>query len=404
MMIINNVRLVDFNKDYNGFVIIKDKKIHSFHEGMFDPQNLTLDTYKNARLIDGKGYTLMPSFIDLHVHFRDPGLTHKEDIETGSKAAVRGGYTFANLMANTIPVCSDMDTINYVHNKAKEVGLIEVNQMASITNNFDGKTLSHLDKLDKSVKWVSDDGTGVMNSAIMLDAMKKAKELNIGMMCHEEDLPLVKLDSYLAEDIMTIRDTRMATLLGTRLHVCHVSTKKSMDAIIEAKKQGANVTCEVAPHHILLNDETKYNVNPPLRNEENRQAVFNAVINGYVDAIATDHAPHTQEDKQKGANGISGIEHAFPIVNTCYKNILSLSQISNLMSKNPADIMGINKGRIQADYDADFALVDPDANIIVRASEMVSKGKNTPLEGKELIGDVLMTIHKGEIVYDKLNG
>jgi len=395
-LLIKNVRLVDWQNDFNGSLWIQDGKIAGFGSGF---------TVEEDKTIDGGGLVLMPSFIDLHAHFRDPGLTYKEDVGTGSLAAVKGGYTMVNLMANTQPVCSDMGTVRYVTQKADALGLIEVNQMVSITQDFDGKTLEHLDRL-KDVRWISDDGYGVMDSATMLAALEKAKDLGIGLMCHEEDLPLAELDSELAENLMTLRDVRMALAVGARLHVCHVSTKEAMDAVVAAKSQGGRVTCEVTPHHLYLNNDTDYRVNPPLRSEAHRRYMVEAVKRGWADAIATDHAPHTAEDKKKGCNGISGIEHAFPV---CYTTLvrsgeLPLTALSRLMSKNPGGILGVNKGRLEVGVDADLVLVNPDAQVQIEAREMVSKGRNTPLDGHTLWGEIQMTIHKGRIVYDKRNG
>ncbi|MDR2654504.1 MAG: amidohydrolase family protein, partial [Oscillospiraceae bacterium] len=260
-MLIKNVRIIDWQNDFFGEVLAKDGKIFEFGK--------SLNAEGERQTLDGGGKALMPAFVDLHAHFRDPGYTQKEDIESGSRAAARGGYTFVNLMANTLPVCSDMSIINYVRRKAGEIGLIEVHQTASITKNFDGRTLEHIDWLDGEVKWLSDDGAGVADSKVMLAAMKKAGERGMGLMCHEEEAGLAAFDSYLAEELMTFRDVKMAARAGARLHVCHVSCIGAINAIIAAKKTGAvNITCEAEPHHLLLNDETVYRVNPPLRAEK----------------------------------------------------------------------------------------------------------------------------------------
>lgn len=211
----------------------------------------------------------MPSFVDLHVHFREPGFTRKEDIESGSRAAVKGGYTMVNLMANTNPVCSSMDTVNYVLNRAKQVGILDVHQCVSITDNFEGKDTSHLDKLDDRVKIISEDGKDVTDSSIMFEAMVKAKESGRRVMCHSEDHSLSNVDMRLAENIMTWRNITLSESTGCAVHIAHVSTKESMEYIIEGKIKGLNITCEVAPHHIVLY-ENDYRVNPPIRTKKDR--------------------------------------------------------------------------------------------------------------------------------------
>lgn len=338
-LLIKNSRVVDFSQDFMGDVYIKNGVIHEIGR----------DLEKNCKTIDGIGKVLMPSFIDLHAHFREPGYTYKEDIESGSMAAAKGGYTYLNLMPNTNPVCSSMDIVNYVINKADEIGLIDVHQAVSITRDFDGQTINHIDELDEKVKVISEDGKDVMNSKTMIKAMEKAKEKNILVMCHCENHDVSAMDMRLAEDTMTWRNITLAQYTGCSVHISHVSTKKSMNYIIDAKRKGQNVTCEVTPHHIALEDGINYRVNPPLRKKEDRDFLIKAIREGLVDAIGTDHAPHSYEDKTKGAPGISGIETAFSV---CYsylvkKKEISLSKLSEIMSKNPSEIMNLNKGQIK---------------------------------------------------------
>lgn len=391
-IIIKNVRLVDFAQDFYGQVYINEGKI----------QEIGKEIKIQCNVIDGKGKVLMPSFVDLHAHFREPGLTHKEDILSGSKAAVSGGFTTVNLMANTKPVCSDMDIVNYVENRAKEIGLVDIHQCVSVTRNLEGKDISHLDKLDKRVKFISDDGKGVSDNKIMLEAMLKAKEKGITVISHAESPEMSSIDMRLAENMMTIRDIELSKYTGCRLHMAHVSTKEAMEYIINAKREGANVTCEVTPHHLALTGEDTYRVNPPIRENEDVDFLIKAIKEGFVDAIATDHAPHTEEDKKKGSPGISGIETAFSVCYTklvCKENI-SLNKLSELMSKRPAEIMGLNKGRICVDYDGDLVLVDLDKEYVIDPKNFMSKGKNTPFSGMRVCGKVLMTFKDGKIVYD----
>lgn len=392
-LLIKNARIVDSSQNFVGDVYIKQGIIYE----------LGKDLKKDCNTIDGEGLVLMPSFTDLHAHFRDPGLTYKEDILTGSLAAVRGGYTAVNLMANTKPVCSSMEVVNYVEEKVQGIRLVDVHQAVSITKDLEGEDISHLDFLDEKVKVISDDGRGVSNSKIMLNAMVKAKEKGIIVMSHAENEELTEIDTRLAENTMTWRDVALSKFTGCHLHVSHVSTKESMESIVEAKKGGYKVTCEVTPHHIALTEEEPYKVNPPLRKKEDVDFLIKAIKEGIVDSIATDHAPHSAGDKKKGANGISGLETAFSV---CYTKLvkeghITLSKLSELMSKNPASIMGFNKGEIKIGYDGDLVLIDIDSKYKVDSQSFASRGKNTPFHGMELYGSIVKTIKSGLVVYDK---
>lgn len=396
-LLIKNARIVDAAHDFHGDIYIENGKI----------KEISKEIVKNdVETIDALGKVLMPSFIDTHTHFRDPGLTYKEDIETGSKAAVRGGYTGVCLMANTKPIVSDKKTLEFVRNRGKEVGLVDLHQCVSVTKDFDGTTLEHLEnfKEDKELKAISDDGKGVVSNEAMRRALELTKETGWVVMSHAECPEFSKLDMRLAEDMMTIRDVELAKYTGGRLHMCHVSTVKSMEAIIDAKMEGANVTCEVTPHHIFLTqDISNYRVNPPIREKADVEYIHWAIKHGYVDCIGTDHAPHTKEDKEKGAPGMVGLETAFPI---CYTSLvkdgdISLNKLSEIMSKNGANLLGMNKGLVEPGKDGDLVLVDLDKKIKVDSSEFASKGRNTPYEGMEFYGEVLMTIKSGKIVYKK---
>lgn len=391
-VLIKNVNIIDSAQNFYGDVYIYAGKVFEIGKAIS----------KDCEVIDGKGKVLLPSFVDLHAHFRDPGFTNKEDIVSGSKAAVRGGYTAVNLMANTNPVCSDMDTVNYVIEKSKQVGLVDAHQVVSITRNLDGTDISHLDEISPDiVKLISDDGKGVADNKLMMEAMVKARDKGIRIISHAENPEMSEIDMRMAENMMTWRDIALAKFTGCKLHMAHVSTKEAMRDVIEAKKEGVDITCEVTPHHLALTEETEYRVNPPLRSEEDVHFLIKAIKDGFVDAIATDHAPHTEEDKKKGAPGISGIETAFPV---CYTKLvkeeeITLNKLSEIMSKRPAEIMGLNKGQITIGYDADFVLVDLDKEYTINSKEFQSKGKNTPLNGKKVWGEILMTIKGGRIVY-----
>lgn len=396
-LLIKNARIVDYSQDFIGDIYIENGNI----------KEVGLDINIDAiNVIDAKGLTLMPSFIDTHAHFREPGLTYKEDIETGSKAALRGGYTGVCLMANTKPICSSKEVIEEVRNREKELNLIDLHQCISVTKGFNGKDITHLDNFanDNRLKAISDDGVGVMDSEIMYKAMLKAKEHGWVIMSHAEDHSFSDIDMRIAENIMTLRDIYLAKETGARLHMCHVSTKEAIGYIKSAKKRFSNITCEVTPHHIsLTKDINNYRVNPPIREKEDVYEIINAIKDGIIDCIGTDHAPHTQEDKEKGSPGMVGLETSFPI---CYTSLvksgaINLNKLSEIMSKNCADILGMNKGRISPGVEGDVVLLDLDKKIKVNSKEFNSKGKNTPFQGMEFYGEVQMTIKAGRILYKK---
>lgn len=394
-LLIKNARIIDCTQDFKGDIYIKDGIICEIGSHI---------EKENVKILDCSGKVVMPSFIDTHAHFRDPGLTWKEDIETGSRAALKGGYTGVCLMANTKPICSNKETLEYVRNKSKELNLIDIHQCLSVTRNFDGVTLDHLKELsgDKEIKAISDDGVGVSNSNTMLEAMKIAKGNDWVIMSHAESPEFSKVDMRIAENMMTLRDVELAKMSGARLHMCHVSTKESVKYIIDAKMSGANVTMEVTPHHIgLTKDINDYRVNPPIREKEDVDAIIKAIKMGMVDTIGTDHAPHTEEEKKKGSPGMVGLETAFSI---CYtklvrENGISLNKLSQLMSYNGAKLLGMNKGKISIGTDGDLVVVDLDKKIKVDRSRFASKGKNTPFEGMEFYGEILNTIKGGDIKY-----
>ena len=394
-LLIKNANMIDAYESFCGDILIIDGIITEIGKEI---------NKEGIDIIDAKGLTLMPSFIDTHAHFRDPGLTYKEDMESGSRAAAKGGYTGVCLMGNTNPICSTKEVVEYVRNKAKEIGLIDVHQCVSITENFGGKSIGHLNAFDddKELVAITDDGVGVMDSSIMMKAMEKAKKNNWIVMSHAEDKTFSKIDMRIAEDLMTIRDLYLAKVTKARLHMAHVSTIESIEAIRRAKKEGSNVTCEVTPHHIALTtEESNYRVNPPIREKEDVNAIIEGIKDGTVDCIGTDHAPHTEEDKAKGSPGMVGIETAFSI---CYtelvkKNGISINKLSELMSRNPAKILGMNKGSITIGKDGDLVLVDLNKEIVIDKEKFASKGKNTPFHGRKYFGEVIMTIKGGKLIY-----
>lgn len=391
-LLIKGAKIVDAEKNVVGDVYIRD--------GIISEVGLNLN--KNCPIIDAKGLTLMPAFVDTHTHFREPGFTYKEDLLTGCMAAVKGGYTTVNLMPNTRPVCSSMEIVEDILRKSKEIGLVDVHQTISITKDFTGKDISHMDEIQDPVRMITEDGYDVSDTKVMYDAMAKAKEKGLTIMVHCEEKNIVKVDSRLSENIMTWRNIELAKATRCKVHIAHVSTKESMSYIIEAKKQKQDITCEIMPHHIALTDELDYRVNPPLRKKEDIEYIIKAIQDGFVDAIGTDHAPHSMEDKEKGAPGISGIETSFSV---CYTTLvkggyITLNQLSALMSKEPAKLMGLNKGLIEPGLEGDIVLVDLKETHKVVAEDFASKGKNTPFDGMSFSGEVITTIKSGKVVYD----
>lgn len=470
ILIIYNARLVDSKIDSPGSVIISDGKIRGVFLGECKTAKSALsyasaflaDSQEDAKpeFYDAKGMTLMPGFVDMHVHFRYPGQTQKEDLDSGLKAAVAGGYTTVVLMPNTNPVISDKKLAKKVMDEANGKNLARVFQTISITKNFEGADTSGIDgiKADE-FPVITEDGHDVLSAAVMLEGMKKAGEKGIIVSCHCEDpslaqaarpyrqralsfmkqygIPAGKINVEtpdvpaavhfeiegnltransllaLAEDAATMRNIEIAKTAGCHVHICHCSTKESMDAVRRAKEElaagntnnGFACTVEVTPHHLSLVGTDAPNiralVNPPLRGEDDRRAIIEALRDGTVDCIATDHAPHTQEDKAAGSPGFSGIETSFAVCNTVLvkKEGFSLCQLSKLMSETPSKLLRLKSGRIAVDYNADLVLVSPDEEWIVNSENFASKGKSTPLEGKKLAGKVHATFFNGRQVF-----
>ena len=390
-MLIKNAKLSDGTQVD---VLIRDGKIAGLMQNM--PAH-------GEEVIDAAGRTLMPGFIDLHCHWRTPGFEYKEDIATGSAAAAAGGYTFVNLMPNTRPVCSSAAQAHAVMDEAERLGICGANQTVSITENFDGQTLDHLKSLPEDLRFITEDGKGVQNNEVMAKAFAICAQRDLMLMSHAEDMQISKWDYRLAENIETVRNLHLSEYYGTRLHMCHVSTREAIAAIGDAKRRGVPVTCEVTPHHLWFAD-TDYRVNPPIRQPEDVQALVEAIRTGVVDAIATDHAPHSDEDKANGAAGMIGLETAFGVCYTklCREQGLDLYYLEALMSRFPAAILGLaGKGAVQVGMDADLTLVELDTPYVVDASAMHSRSHNTPFDGATLYGRVDLTIRGGRVTYQR---
>ena len=381
------------------------------------------------RVIDAEGCFVMPGFIDLHVHLRDPGLTEKETIETGAAAAAAGGYTTILAMPNTRPVADCPEVIRYVTEKGKATG-INVLQIGAVTVGQEGREMADIEGMvEAGIPGISEDGKSVMDAALYRKAMEKAAAFHIPVFAHCEDKTLVgkgvvqegwKAEelgvdgiSNAVEDVITARDIILAKDTGAQLHLCHCSTKGSVDIIREGRKYGAKVTAEVCPHHFTLSVEdmpggdTNYKMNPPLRNREDVEAIKAGLQEGVFTVIATDHAPHTAEEKanhiSKAPFGIVGSETAAALTYSelVETGILTPMQMAEYMSYNPAQIIHSRKGTLSVGAVADVVIFDPEAEYHIDAETFRSKGKNTPFHGRKVKGQVKTTIADGKIVYEK---
>ncbi len=363
---------------------------------------------KDSVLVDGEGFFCMPGFFDVHVHLRDPGFLEKETVETGAKAAAKGGVTSLCCMANTKPVIDSLEHFKLLEEKIKKEK-INIFPIAAITKNLEGKELVNFKELSSKVFGFSDDGFFVENSKLFKKAMEEVKKLNLLIMSHCEDTFLLGDSS--CESVAIAKTIALSFSTNCPVHICHVSTKESVMLIKAAKEMGVKITAETAPHYFMLTEEdtkTKdpnFKMNPPLREEEDRKAVENAVVDGTIDLIATDHAPHEKENKKDfktALNGVIGLETLFSttLTNFYHGKKMSLSFISKILSKNPAKILNIkNKGEIKIGCDADLVLVDINKSIKVEEKDFVSKSKNSPFIGKVLKGKVLKTFCGGELIY-----
>lgn len=379
-------------------------------------------------VLEAEGCYVMPGLIDLHVHLRDPGLTYKETVESGARAAAHGGFTTILAMPNTKPVTDDRLNVRYVHNKAKMTAPIRVLQVGAVTKGQLGKELADIRGMAREGSpAISEDGKSVMDSGIYRQAMNIAKECNIPVLAHCEDIHLVEggvvnADSKMkalglkgisnaVEDIIVARDILLAKETGVKLHLCHCSTRDSVRMVKEAKEEGIDVTAEVCPHHFTLSTDDivdkdpNYKMNPPLRTREDVEALRQGLKEDIMDVIATDHAPHSAEEKQKPIEkapfGIVGLETAVALTVTelVDTGILTPMQMAEKMSCNPARIIGLDRGSLAVGKVADVVVLDPNETYTIDASTFESKGRNTPFHGRKVKGKVKATIFNGQIVY-----
>lgn len=381
-----------------------------------------------CEVIDGKGHLLVPGFIDVHIHLREPGGEHKETIKTGTKAAAKGGFTLVCSMPNTNPVPHNRFEVDSLLEKIKSDAVVRVLPYASITENLKGEKLVDIDSLAFSgIFAFTDDGVGIQSAQMMYEAMKKAAKHNKAVVAHCEDNSLIyggvihKGDvserlglpgiPAITESVQIARDVLLAEAAGCHYHVCHVSTKESVRVIRDAKKAGIHVTAEVTPHHLLLNEDdvtendANFKMNPPLRSKEDQDALFAGLIDGTIDFIATDHAPHTEEEKSPGMEnapfGIVGLETAFSLLYTYLvkTNKVNLKQLIDWLTNKPAQSFQLPYGKLGEGESADLTLIDLDFKGMIDKHEFESKGKNTPFHDWEISGKPVMTIVDGTIVY-----
>ena len=381
------------------------------------------------KMIDASGLVVAPGLIDMHVHFRDPGQTHKEDIKTGSKAAAKGGFTTVCCMPNTNPVIDSEETVEYIIDKASEGKYTNVLPVGAVTKGMKGEEITDIAALKKAgICAISEDGKSVMDEGVYSKAMAKAAELNVPVLAHCEEINLVRggvmnADSNAGklglkgitnevEDIIAQRDINLAEKLGTTLHLCHCSTKDSVEMLKVAKAKGVKVSGEVCPHHFTLttddipSNDANFKMNPPLRTSEDRDALIKGLSEDILEVISTDHAPHSEEEKSKGFEGspfgIVGLETSVGLTVTklVKPGYITLKQMIEKMSYNPAKILGIDKGTLKEGSVADITIFDADEEYTVDKNEFESKGKNTPFDGYKLFGKVKYTILDGEIVYN----
>lgn len=382
-----------------------------------------------AKIVDAKDKLVLPGLIDIHVHFREPGQEHKETIESGVAAAAKGGFTTVTCMPNTVPVIDNRSIAELVVNESKRIGLINVFPIGAITKGQNNEELTDMFELKESgCIALSDDGKCVTNAQLMRLAMEYAKMVDILLIQHCEDHILsaggimneganatllgVKGDPGLSELVIVARDIELANYLDSRIHFAHMSLKRSVELIRDAKAHGIKVTAEVSPHHFTLTDDalkdfnTSARVNPPLRTQEDIDAIKEALKDGTIDCIATDHAPHTKEDKEADLDhapcGMVGLETAvgLTITELVESKTLSWAGMAEKMSAGPARIMGLkNKGAIREAMDGDITIIDPDVEWIVNEEDFVSKSTNSPFIGRKLKGRTATTICGGKVVF-----
>ncbi len=422
-LLIKNGRVIDPSQKIDNMldVLVENGLVKEIGKGLSAPAGV--------EVIDATGKYVVPGLIDMHVHLRDPGLEYKEDIISGTKAAVAGGFTSVCCMPNTKPVIDNKTVANYIINKAKAEGFCNVFPVGSITYGLSGDRMSEMGELKESgCVAVSDDGKPVNNSELMMRTLQYAAGIGIMVISHAEELELVgegtmnegytstelglKGIPRVAEDVATARETLLAEYTGAPIHIAHVSTRGSVRIIREAKARGVKVTCETAPHYFALTDDavrgynTNAKMNPPLREADDVAAIKEGLKDGTIDTIATDHAPHHLDEKDVefnvAMNGIIGLETSLSLsLGLVDDGVLTLNQLIEKMSGNPSKILNLQRGTLSVGSVADITLIDPEVEWIVEADKLASKSKNSPWLGQRMKGGASGTVVGGKLVYTR---
>ena len=415
-------RVLDPSSDLDG---VRDVLIE---KGLISKISKTV-TSKRARAIDVTGKLIVPGLIDMHTHLREPGREDEETIESGTRAAVKGGFSTVCCMPNTEPPIDDQGTVRFILERAEDRGKCSVHPIGAITKGRQGKELCEIgDLVMAGCVAISDDGSPVMNGEIMRRALEYTRRFDIPVISHCEDTDMTRgwqmnegfsstrlgLKGYppVAEEIMVARDIALCRYTGGRLHIAHLSTKGSLELVRKAKMEGAPVTCEVTPHHITLTDDlissfdSNFKVNPPLRTEEDVEALIGGILDGTVDAIATDHAPHAFFEKEveftAAPFGMTGLETAVGLVLTelVKKRSIPLARVFACMGFNPVRILNVKGGTLKPGSPADIAIIDLDKAWTVEEGQFESKSRNSPFIGRQLEGQVCLTLVGGRIAYE----
>ncbi|MCF6245805.1 MAG: dihydroorotase [Desulfobacula sp.] len=403
-------------------IIIEDEYI----KAVVNPDENLTDT--NVNVIDAKGMIVVPGLIDIHVHLREPGHEYKETLETGLKAAAAGGFTAVCSMPNTLPVNDNSQVTGFIINQAEKLGFSKVFPAGAITQGSKGQALAEIYDMKKAgIVAVTDDGLPVENTNMMRHALEYCNGLDMPVFVHAEDHTLVdggamnegpfatfwgiKGIPNAAETIMVVRDIALSELTGAHVHFCHISTRESVEAIRQAKERGANITCETAPHYFTLTDEdvkdydTNFKMNPPLRSENDRQAIIKGLCDDTIDLIASDHAPHSVLEKDvefdRATFGILGLETSLPLsLRLVHDGFLSMEELIVKMSKKPAKIIGLNNDIIPGNI-ADLTIINPEYLYKIDSDTFKSKSRNTPFSGMSVKGCADVTFVNGQVVYQR---
>jgi len=436
-ILIKGARVLDPGKlDDKRDILVKDGVIEALLDPLAPLEKLDLSDSQvvgvqaeDVQVVDAKGMVVVPGLIDIHVHLREPGHEYKETIESGLKAAAKGGFTAVCCMPNTTPVNDNAQVTEFIINKGKQARAAKVYPAGTISQGSAGSSLSEMYDMQKAgIRAATDDGLPVEDSQMMRRSLEYCKGLDLPIFVHAEDKSLadggsmnegphatflgIKGIPNAAESIMVVRDIALCELTGAAVHFCHMSTKESIEAIRQAKKRGANVSCETAPHYFTLTDtavidyDPNFKMNPPLRSEQDRQAIIAGLVDGTIDMIASDHAPQSVDEKDvefdQAAFGIVGLETSLPLsLKLVQDGFLSLNDLIDKISKKPARMLKIDND-IKPGNPADLTIIDPEIQYEIDPATFVSKCKNTPFTGIKVQGEAFLTMVDGRIVYQRV--